>query len=149
MPVVSYTLSVVHFFYMVIYDFGTSEIFWWVIHFRPLEWSKRFWNKERRTYCNLAFTISFFLWDRVIIKHGHLICKFRNSTHILLCLGWKTKHKIKLYFIPSTFKCLSWAIHNIFYGKTFVYNISKPLSSGFRCKCKTALFDVLYLLHYV
>ena len=40
-------------------------------------------------------------------------------------------------------------MENIFLCQSFVNYVSQPLGAGFRCKGQAALFNILYLAHYI
>ena len=72
-----------------------------------------------------------------------------NTFHIIFCFSWKSEHEIKLYLIPSTFKCFTCTMKNILFCQTFVDNITQTLGACFRCESKAALLYILYLAHNI
>ena len=115
----------------------------------PLKRCKRLWNKERCTSDNLHLASPFFFWYCIIKGNRNLVGKLRNSANILLCLRWQPQHKIELNPIPSTLKCQSGTLYNIFFCQTFVNNISQTLASCLRRKCQATFSHILYLPHHI
>ena len=115
----------------------------------PLERSKWLGNKERCAGYNLYLTVSLFLGNCLIICSSNFIGKLCNSLNIFFCFCWKSKHEIKLYTIPATFKGFCSTFENHFFCQSLINNVTKTLASCFRCKSKAALFNILYLLHNI
>src|SRR5699024_12031952 len=116
--------------------------------FRPLELRKRLRDKEGRTECHLAFSVSLILRNLVVLS-SHPIRQSWDLFHILFCLTRKSEHKVEFDFIPASFKGFGSAVQNHLFGQSFVNDIPHPLGSGFRRKGQTALLDVLYLSHHI
>ena len=129
-------------------DSCTIKEFFFPAHWRPLEWGKWLWNKERSTCCDLTFSVSLIFWD-LVVTFRDFFTKMSDTFHIILGFGRKSEHKIQFHFIPAALKSFSGTFQNHFPGQTFVDHITQSLGTGFRCKCQAALFDILYFLHNI
>ena len=148
MPIVTQTLFIELIKKCMLHNCCTFNIVFVIQHRCPLERCKWLRYKERRACCNLALAISLILWN-LIISSSNLICQNSDCLHIFLCLCRKPQHEVKLYFVPSAFKCLSGSGNDILFRQTFINDITHPLGTSLRCKCQTALTDILHLAHYI
>ena len=148
MPVISQALSVKLFIKCMLYNRCSWNIFFIRIHSCPLERGEWFWNKERRTRCNLTLSIPLILRN-LVITSGDSVSKFRNGSHIFFRLCRKSKHEIKLYLIPAAIERLSGTSEDIILCKPFIDHITHTLWSCLRCKRQTAFANILYFRHYI
>ena len=131
------------------YNFGLLYEIFFSVHAGPLEWGKWFRYKERGTYVDLNFAVTFFFRHFFIIGFCDLLSKMSDTLHIILCFRRKSEHEVEFYLIPSTLECFSCTVKNVLFCQTFVDNVTQTLGTCFWCECQAALLDILYFAHNI
>ena len=119
------------------------------VHWCPLEWGKWLRYKERSADHDLYFSVALFLGNSIVVFLCNALSQMSDSFHVFFRFRRETKHEIKLHTIPAAYEGFFCTVENNLFCKAFVDYITKPLGTGFRSKCKTALLNILHLAHYI